>query len=127
MFIDSAGPIERFEWGKFQIDGRVHSMDGVGVGKDIFMLGRDVQPWRARKGHRLEPKMVPSVLASEIEVLVIGNGVNGALKVPKKTRNAILAAGVGELIIEPTPKACAIYNELVRQGKKAALLAHGTC
>ena len=127
MFTDAAGPIERFEWGMFKIDGHVHSMEGEGVGKDIFMLGRVVQAWQARKGHRLEPKMVPSEMAGQIDVLVIGNGVNGALKVPKKTRKAIMAAGVKELIIEPTPKACAIYNELVRQGKDAALLAHGTC
>lgn len=127
MFTDSAGPITRFEWGRFQIDGCMHSMDGEGVGKDIFMLGRDVYAWQARKGHRLDPKMLPGELAGEIEVLVIGNGVNGALKVPKKTRKAIKSAGVAQLIIEPTPKACAIYNGLVRRGKKAALLAHGTC
>ena len=127
MFTDSAGSIERFEWGMFQINGRVHSMEGEGVGKDIFMLGREVHAWKARKGHRLEPKMVPGTLKDDVDILVIGNGVNGALKVPKKTCKAIRAAGVIQLIIEPTPKACAIYNELVRQGKNAALLAHGTC
>ena len=127
MFTDSEGPIERFEWGQFTIDGHVHSMNGEGVGKDIFMLGKDVRAWKARKGHRLEPKMVRGALKDGVDVLVIGNGVNGALKVPKQTRKAIQAAGVAQLIIEPTPKACAIYNQLVRQGKRAALLAHGTC
>lgn len=127
MFTDVEGPIERFEWGRFTIDGQVHSMDGEGVGKDIFLLGRDVHPWKTRKGHRLEPKMVPGILAGKVEVLVIGNGVNGALKVPKQTRKTILAAGVAQLIVKPTPEACALYNQLVRQGKQAALLAHGTC
>jgi hypothetical protein len=127
MFTDPAGPIEHFEWGKFQINGKYHSAEGEGVGKDIFMHGGAVQAWHARKGHRLKPDMVSCVLGKEIDVLVIGNGVNGALKVTKKTRNAINAAGIKKLIVETTPKACATYNQLVREGKQAALLAHGTC
>ena len=58
MFKDPEGTIERFEWARFQINGEVHSAEGEGVGKDIFMLGEVVQPWLARKGHKLKPAMV---------------------------------------------------------------------
>jgi hypothetical protein len=127
MFTEPQGPIERFEWGRFQIDGVVHSMDGEGVGKDIFVVGRDVKPWKARKGHRLKPAMVACALEEEIDILVIGNGVNGAIDVTKKTRAAIKAAGIDTLIVENTPEACQTYNRLFKEGKRAALLAHGTC
>jgi hypothetical protein len=127
MFTDSEGPIERFEWGLFQVDGEIHAEDGRGVGKDICIVAGKVSPWSERKGHRLAIKMVKPVLNPAVQVLVIGNGVRGALRVPKKTRQAILEAGVEELIIEKTPQACQVYNRLVRQGKAAALLAHGTC
>jgi hypothetical protein len=127
MFADPEGPIEKFEWGRFTIRGKVHSAEGEGVGKDIFMLGDAVRPWLARKGHRLKPSMVDCVLGTGVAVLVIGNGVNGALKTPKKTRQKILTAGIATLIIKRTPEACQTYNELVRSGEKAALLAHGTC
>jgi len=126
MFQDPSGPIESFTWGRFQINGCVHSSEGDGVGKDVFVLGGKVRPWEARKGHRLKPAMVACVLEASIDVLVIGNGVNGAIKVTKKTRRAIEDAGV-ELMIETTPIACASYNQLVREGRRAALLAHGTC
>ena len=127
MFRDPEGPIEAFEWGQFQIKGEIHSAEGKGVGKDIFMLGEAVKPWSARKGHKLKPSMVDCALEAGIDVLVIGNGVNGALKVPEKTRKKIHSAGIETLIVEKTPEACRIYNERVRQGEHTALLAHGTC
>lgn len=127
MFTDPKGPIERFEWGQFQIQGDFHSADGKGVGKDICIVGGEVQPWSARKGHRLRPKMVHCALSPEVKILVIGNGVNGAIRVTKKTRQAVEDAGIDELIIEKTPKACEIYNRLARKGEAVAFLAHGTC
>ena len=86
-----------------------------------------VQPWSARKGHRLKPSMVDCVLGKHVDILVIGNGVNGAIKITKKTRKAIKAAGIAELVVEKTPQACATYNRLAREGRRVALLAHGTC
>ena len=127
MFRDPQGPIESFEWGRFVINGEVHSMDGEGVGKDICILQGEVRQWKARKGHRLAPSMVSCVFKQGVSVLVVGNGVNGALKVQKKTRKAIKVAGIEELIVERTPKACEIFNRLISEGKSAALLAHGTC
>jgi hypothetical protein len=127
MFTDPNGPIESFSWGCFQIDGAFHSADGKGVGKDIFILDGVVHPWHERKGHTLKPAMVTRALKADVPVLIIGNGVNGALNVPKKTRKLIMQSGVTELIIEKTPKACATYNRLVREGKRVTLLAHGTC
>jgi hypothetical protein len=127
MFSDEKGPINSFKWGRFVINGTVHSADGMGVGKDICILDGEIFPWKARKGHRLEKKMVDFLSAADIQILVIGNGVNGALKVPDKTRKAIQKMGIPELIIEKTPEACKIYNRLVSQGKQVAFLAHGTC
>jgi len=127
MFTDPKGPIESFEWGRFCIRGQVHSGEGEGVGKDIFMVGEKVQSWSARKGHRLKPSMVDCVLGEGATILVIGNGVNGAIKVPKKTCQKVRDAGIETLIIEKTPKACKTYNELIHRGKRAAFLAHGTC
>jgi hypothetical protein len=71
--------------------------------------------------------MVSNIVGSGIKILVIGNGVNGALKMPEKTRKAISEAGVSELIIETTPEACATFNRLYRAGASVAFLAHGTC
>lgn len=127
MFEDPPGPIEGFQWGRFQIDGQIHSEDGEGVGKDICVIEGEVRAWEARKGHKLKTSMVDCIQGADISILVIGTGVRGAIRVPEKTRKAIKSGGVETLIIEKTPEACATYNQLVRKKKRVALLAHGTC
>ncbi len=123
-------PIERFSWGRFDIEGREHSENGhgiVGAGKDIRLVGRDVSEWRERQGHRLRRSMVTGIYHQDIDTLVIGIGVESRLKVPKKVIKAIHRRGIERVILRPTPKACKTYNRLFRKGKRVALLAHGTC
>lgn len=124
---DPVGPIEHFEWGQYRINGKTHSAEGEGVGKDICLLNGEVRPWKARKGHKLTPAMVHLVLDQGVSTLVIGNGVRARIRVPGKTRRAIQQAGIENLIILPTPDACKAYNRLVRTDEAIALLAHGTC
>lgn len=127
MFKNGAGPIEAFEWGRFVIIGEIHSADGEGVGKDICIIDGEVTPWEARHGHRLDPNMVEPVLGLGIDILVIGNGVYGRIKVRNKTLKKIRDDGVEEILVEKTPDACKSYNQFYHQGKRVALLAHGTC
>lgn len=125
MFADPKGPITHFEWATFTIDGQIHSPE-KGVGKDIFLSPEGVSAWHERKGHKLKAGMVRRALALKPEVLIIGNGVEGALEIGKKARKEIEDAGV-KLIVLRTPEACREYNRLYHQGKRVILLAHGTC
>lgn len=126
MFDDPQGPIERFSWGTFVIGGEEHSRS-TGVGKDIRVIGRDVTPWRDRQGHKLKKSMITGVYDRDIDTLIIGIGVQGAIACPEKVKRAVHEHGISEVILQPTPQACATYNELFRAGNKVALLAHGTC
>ncbi|MGD8967434.1 MAG: Mth938-like domain-containing protein [Anaerolineae bacterium] len=126
MFDDPRGPIQHFSWGAFVIGDEEHSTE-AGVGKDIRLVGEDVSPWRERKGHKLKKSMITGVYDRDVEVLVIGIGVHGAVKCPDKVKKAIREHGISELILQPTPQACATYNDLFHQDKEVALLAHGTC
>ncbi len=130
MFDDPAGPIEHFSWGKFIIDGVEHSNQSngkAGVGKDVRVIGDKVKAWAERKGHRLTPEMLDKLHGKHIDVLVIGIGVNGMMECPEDVKRAVRELGIGELILERTPDACRIYNQLYREGKRVAMLAHGTC
>jgi len=124
---DLDGPIEAFEWSRFQINGQIHSAEGQGAGKDIFLWDGRVSSWTARKGHQLKPNMVASACKEDIEILVIGNGVHGAIEVTEKTKETIRAAGIKKVIIQKTPEACVTYNRYIHEGANVALLAHGTC
>ncbi len=130
MFDDPAGPIEHFSWGKFFICGKEHSSTEEGqsgVGKDIRLIGRDVTEWAERKGHTLTKAMITGVYERGIEILIIGIGVNGALECPDEVKEKILSKGIKKVKVVRTPQACELYNKLFHQGKKVALLAHGTC
>lgn len=125
MMDDKKGPISHFEWGCYTINGQEHSPE-QGVGKDILLSKEGVSAWHERKGHTLKPKMIQRALALQPEVLIIGCGVNGALKVGKKVHREAEEAGV-RLVVLKTPDACREYNRLFREGEKVVLLAHGTC
>ncbi|HAE86130.1 MAG TPA: hypothetical protein DCG78_06460 [Anaerolineaceae bacterium] len=125
MFADPKGPITRFEWATFTINGQIHSPE-AGVGKDIFLSPQGVSAWYERKGHKLKAGMVKRALSLKPEVLIIGNGVEGALEIGKKARQEVEDAGV-KLVVLRTPEACREYNRLYHQGKRVILLAHGTC
>jgi len=130
MFDDPKGPIEHFSWGKFVVNGEEHSESGseqIGAGKDVCLIGKKVTEWKERKGHRLKTSMITGVYDRGIEILVIGAGVFGAVECPKKVKRALRERGISEVILKKTPDACATYNELFHQGKRMALLAHGTC
>jgi len=103
LYSDPKGPIEQFEWGRFQINGQFHSMDGEGAGKDICMINGRVRSWTTRKGHVLTQHMIDGVMNTGVDILVVGNGVYGKVRVPKPTRKAIKQGGINRLIIEKTP------------------------
>jgi len=130
VFDDPKGPIEHFLWGKYVICGVEHGAGGrgrVGAGKDIRLIGEEVTEWHERKGHELTEAMISGVYDQGIEVLIIGIGVNGALECPEEVKLGIQARGIDQVILARTPDACARYNALFHQGKRVALLAHGTC
>lgn len=130
LFEDPRGPIERFTWGLFVVRGVEHGeteSGRVGAGKDIRIVGDCVSRWRERKGHRLKKSMITGVYDEDIETLVIGTGVEGAVEVPEKVSEAARGHGICQIVVARTPEACRRFNELARAGKRVALLAHGTC
>lgn len=126
MFDDPEGPITHFEWASFTINGQVHNTE-QGVGKDIMLSPAGLTPWKEREGHLLKPKMLKRAVDLHPDVLIVGNGVQGALDVSKKARKYVKEAGIPDLLILKTPDACREYNRQSRQGKRVILLAHGTC
>jgi hypothetical protein len=130
MFDDPRGPIEHFSWARFVVRGVEHAFTesgAVGAGKDIRIVGDAVSAWEEREGHKLKPDMITGIYGRGVEVLIIGNGVRGLIDMTKKARQAVAEHGIARLIVEQTPEACRLYNELYRQGLQVALLAHGTC
>jgi len=64
-------------------------------------------------------------MKEEPDVVIVGTGVNGLMRVPDKTREYIESRGAS-LVVEPTRRACDIYNQVSKEAKVVAAL-HLTC
>ncbi|MEM3692395.1 MAG: Mth938-like domain-containing protein, partial [Candidatus Bathyarchaeia archaeon] len=73
----------------------------------------------------LSPQDLEEVLKEKPEVLIVGTGYSGLMRVPPETRAYISSKGI-ELIVQGTKEACKTYNRLSRSRKVAAAL-HLTC
>lgn len=111
--------IESYSFGSISINGESYT-------NDIIILPDRVRgSWWRKEGHRLHPEDIEEVLDMEPEVLVVGTGAYGRMKIPKKTREEIRSKGI-ELIAEKTEEACEVYNDLAGSKEVVAAL-HLTC
>jgi hypothetical protein len=107
--------------------GRIE-IDGVSYSKDVILLRDEVQSpwWRAAGGHHYEPEDLGVVLAAAPEVVVLGTGFFGRVKVSRETLTAFADAG-SEVVVETTAQAVKDFNRLVAEGRDVAAALHLTC
>ncbi|MDX1660789.1 MAG: Mth938-like domain-containing protein, partial [Gemmatimonadota bacterium] len=73
----------------------------------------------------VQPADVEEIVERDVDVLVIGRGLLGALQVKDETREALTDAGV-EIEVARTDEAVRRYNEL-RESRAVGALFHTTC
>jgi hypothetical protein len=81
--------------------------------------------WWRREGHRLRVEDLEEVLRERPEVLIVGTGYSGLMRVPNEVRDYVEAMGI-ELIAQGTREACQTFNRLVQSRRVVAAL-HLTC
>lgn len=114
--------IERYNFGQIKINGKTYTSDLI-----IYPDRIDSNWWR-KQGHSLYPEDVEDVVKAKPDVLVVGTGNSGSMRVPASTQEWISSRGI-KLIAEPTKKACSIYNRLSesKEPKKVIAALHLTC
>lgn len=112
--------IDAYSFGQIVIDGRLFSTDVI-IYKDTV----DASWWR-KEGHRLHPEDIIDVLNARPDVLIIGTGYSGVMKVPKKTIEHIAARGI-DVKVERTGKAVDEFNDLQARKKHVIAALHLTC
>lgn len=112
--------IETYHFGEILIDGKHYR-------RDVIIYPDRVQSnWWRIEGHSLHIEDLREVLVAQPDVLVIGQGSNARMEVPKATRRQVAEAGV-RLIAEPTERACATYNRLSGGEQRVVAALHLTC
>lgn len=115
----SSPQIERYSFGRIQIEGQEYS-------NDVIVFPDRVQSdWWRQEGHSLVIEDLETVMDSPPQTLVIGRGAYSRMNVPEGTRRALEEAGV-EVLSAATSDAVDIYNEMREKGDIVAAL-HLTC
>ena len=111
--------IEDYKFGIIVINGKKYYSDVV-----IYPTRIDDHWWR-KEGHLLLPQDLTEIVKENPELLIVGTGNMGLMKVPSETI-AWLKSKKIELIIEPTSSACQSYNKIYKSKRTVAAL-HLTC
>lgn len=114
--------IDSYEFGTIVIDGKKYESDVI-VFRDRVLDG-----WWRKEGHRLHVEDLGEVLDAQPgpDVLVVGTGYSGLMKVSNEVETELSANGI-EIRAQPTKQACQTFNELVKSGRKAVAALHLTC
>jgi hypothetical protein len=105
----------------------VMKVDGAEYRGDLIVFPDKIRSnWWRKEGHRLAIEDLDDVLAFKPDILVIGKGASGLMKVPASTEQTIQEQGI-QVIAANTGQAWGIFNEQIDKGKKAVGAFHLTC
>ncbi|KYH39891.1 MAG: hypothetical protein AYL33_007040 [Candidatus Bathyarchaeota archaeon B63] len=111
--------IESYTFGRIRIDGVTYTTD-------LIVFADHIKPnWRRIEGHKLHVEDIVDILRVKPEILVVGTGYYGFMKIPPETKKRLQIEGI-RLIEEKTGEAYKIYNELSRS-KRVVGAFHLTC
>ena len=111
--------IDSYSFGRIVIDGKEYT-------KDVIIFPDKVKAnWWRKEGHELNPEDLEDVINENPELLIVGTGASGLMKVKPETEELLKRKGI-KLIALPTEQACKLFNEKSKTMKVVAAL-HLTC
>ena len=103
------------------------TVQGTKYYQDLKIIRDEVKgSWWRKEGHRLDAADISDILSAKPDVLVIGTGYAGNMRVPVSLRASIEGRDI-EVIAERTSEATETFNRLFAQGKNVAGAFHLTC
>lgn len=115
--------MDSYSFGKMVIDGKTYTSDLI-----IFPDHKVDTSWWRVEGHLLQPEDLQELFKKKPEVLVIGTGHDGIMKVPGITVLALKEHGI-EVHVARTGEAIKLFNNMEKEmpKKKIAAAFHLTC
>jgi hypothetical protein len=112
--------IENYVFGKIVVAETIYTSDIK------IVQGEVVSDWWRRRGHLVEKNDVEDIMAAKPDVLVIGIGEPGLMKISSPLWELIFNSSI-KLIEEKTPRAIDIFNRLSEEGENVAAGFHISC
>ncbi|TSA28476.1 hypothetical protein D4R71_00725 [bacterium] len=112
--------IESYQFGKMVID-------GIQYTHDVIIHKNEVQAdWWRERSHHLTLADFPCLQDEKPDVLIIGTGKFGLIKIHKDVRNFCEQNGI-ELICKDSSNAVDTFNDMQNSGKHIIAAFHLTC
>jgi hypothetical protein len=111
--------IEKYEFGRIKIDGESYNDDV------IILPSRVITNWWRKRGHEINSEDIEEILEVSPEVLIVGTGYYGMVRLLKDARERLTEIGC-EIIKHKTQDACDVYNQLSKTKRVVAVL-HLSC
>ncbi len=112
--------IDSYQFGKIAID-------GVEYNSDLIIVSGTVEPnWWRKEGHTVSVEDLKQIIAAKPDVLIVGCGAYGVMKIPEETRQALQQQDI-KLEALNTHNAVERFNELSGKGIAVAAALHLTC
>lgn len=112
--------IENYAFGKIVINGLIYR-DDIKI-----VQGHVVTDWWRRKAHEVNREDITDILAAGPDMLVIGKGNPGLMRVAPELKEHLKKMGI-RLIEEKTRQAVKTFERMYRDGQKVAAGFHLTC
>ena len=112
--------IESYQFGKMVIDGIRHTHDV------IIRKNKVLADWWRKRSHLVTLADIPCLQKEKADVLIIGTGKFGLMKIHKDVSDYCTENGI-ELIQKDTSRAADIFNDMQDSGKHIIGLFHLTC
>ncbi|WP_461833846.1 Mth938-like domain-containing protein [Desulfothermus sp.] len=112
--------IQEYRFGYIKISGKTYT-------HDLKIIGNIVIPnWWRSEGHKVLQRDIKDILEHGVEIIVIGQGDPGLMKVDPSLKNYLKKQKI-KLIEKPTKDAISEFNRLYKEGRKVGAGFHLTC
>ena len=112
--------IENYSFGQILVNGKEYHSDIIIFKDHIY------DDWWRKESHNLCIEDIDEIINQKPDILIIGTGFFGLMKVPEELIENIKSLGIGHVIIKKTGDACTEYNKLYKKNNIIAAF-HLTC
>jgi len=110
--------ITKVKFGEITIDKKVYYSD--------MTVWWDGKVEYREKSHEFGMDEFLRLLEREPEIIIIGTGIEGIVKVPEEVDQEAENKGV-EIFKDTSPKAAEMFNGFIADSKRAVVVLHSTC
>lgn len=115
------------KFGMIKFSGKEYPYDIIiHTDENVEKRNKDLSRRKYGTSHILSAEEITYLLDEDPEILIVGLGQSGMLKIDKDTVELLYSKNV-KLMDSPTPKAIEKFNKFKNQGKKLAAVIHITC